>query len=567
MQYPVWFLPHLNGGLLIALMSVFHVFLAHFAVGGGLFLVLAERKGLREDSRPILDYVKRHTKFFLLLTMVLGGLTGVGIWFTIALVSPGPTSTLIHSFVFGWATEWVFFIGEITALLIYFYYFDKLRPRDHQIVGWLYFAFAWLSLFIINGIVGFMLTPGAWLETGNFWDGFFNPSFWPALFFRSFLAFTFAGLFAFVTAPWIPEPEAREAMVRWSGKWVAAPFLLLLASGWWYLQAMPPEQSAMILQKSVQTPPFLQAFIPVSVAVLLAGSAAAWLAPNRIRKPMACLLLILGLTQMGVFEWLRETARRPYVIFQHTWSNGIKTADAARLNQDGMLSISPWGGMAAITPENRLAAGEYLFSVECHNCHGLGGPKLDIVPRTAKFTVFGMDAQLNGQGALREYMPPFVGARSERAALASFLVEGVHGKKEAAPLYTPPQLPTEIPPFNQDTAEYVLLSWNNLGMHCISDSDPYWILLPPANDLFAQLIRRGPKPQVVTAGVTLTYHVEPGFENPSKHVRFWEFAESLFGKKLPENVGLAGNGVSGAMALEGGVEGVLGQAGPGGALS
>jgi ABC-type thiamin/hydroxymethylpyrimidine transport system permease subunit len=43
-----------------------------------------------------------------------------------------------------------------------------MDPRIHQAVGWIYFGPAWLSLFPINGIIGFMLTPGAGVAAG-FW--------------------------------------------------------------------------------------------------------------------------------------------------------------------------------------------------------------------------------------------------------------------------------------------------------------------------------------------------------------------------------------------------------------
>ena len=94
MNYPVWQLDAFGGGLLVAIVAIVHVYISHFAVGGGLFLVLTEMKGLREGSPGILAYTRRHTKFFLLLTMILGGMTGVGIWFTIALLSPAATSSL-----------------------------------------------------------------------------------------------------------------------------------------------------------------------------------------------------------------------------------------------------------------------------------------------------------------------------------------------------------------------------------------------------------------------------------------------------------------------------------------
>lgn len=83
MNYPVWELGWAGGGLPIAFIAVVHVYVAHFAVGGGLFLVILERKGLAENSAAILEYARKNTRFFLLVTMVLGSMTGVGIWFTI----------------------------------------------------------------------------------------------------------------------------------------------------------------------------------------------------------------------------------------------------------------------------------------------------------------------------------------------------------------------------------------------------------------------------------------------------------------------------------------------------
>lgn len=44
MNYPVWELTTYGGGFLIALIAVVHVLVSHFAVGGGAFLVLLEKK-------------------------------------------------------------------------------------------------------------------------------------------------------------------------------------------------------------------------------------------------------------------------------------------------------------------------------------------------------------------------------------------------------------------------------------------------------------------------------------------------------------------------------------------
>ncbi len=180
MNYPHWQLA-IPGGMLIALVAVLHVFVSHFAVGGGFFLVVTESLARRQKDAAVLEYCRRHSRFFALLTLVFGAISGVGIWFTIGLVSPEATSTLIHTFVWAWAIEWVFFFVEIAAAIIYYKTWDSLPARDHQIVGWIYFVAAWMSLFVINGILTFMLTPGRWIETQSFWDGMFNPTFLPSL--------------------------------------------------------------------------------------------------------------------------------------------------------------------------------------------------------------------------------------------------------------------------------------------------------------------------------------------------------------------------------------------------
>ena len=211
MNYPMWYLPDIGGGILIALIAILHVFVSHFAVGGGLYLIYAEKKGLRESSDEILEFTRKHARFFLLVTVVFGSITGVGIWFIIALVNPAATSFLIHTFVFGWAAEWVFFLVEITAAFIYFYMFGRMDSATHLKIGWVYFISAWMSLLLINGIIGFMLTPGGWLENPDFWIGFFNPSFLPSLFFRTFIAIFLAGIYGCLTAAFVKDlQDARN---------------------------------------------------------------------------------------------------------------------------------------------------------------------------------------------------------------------------------------------------------------------------------------------------------------------------------------------------------------------
>ncbi|BDQ34764.1 cytochrome ubiquinol oxidase subunit I [Pseudodesulfovibrio portus] len=545
MEYPIWELTTFGGGFFIALIAVVHVFVAHFAVGGGLFLPVFEKIAYVKQSEPLLDYVRKHTKFFLLVTMVFGGMTGVGIWFTISVIAPQSTSTLIHTFVFGWATEWVCFLAEIAALLIYHYRFDKMSRKNHLIVGWLYFVFAWLSLLLINGIIGFMLTPGAWLETGSFWDGFFNPSFWPSLFFRTFMALMIAGLFGFVTAHRIKDETARELVYRCCARWTVIPVVLAMLSGWWYLSVLPPEALARLAVKAARIGQFFSYIPVIAGGLFVIGVAMMVRLPREARIAMSIVLLALGFGFIGSFEFTREAARKPYVIHDYMYSNQLLPSQMNSYTEAGILPSMKWSKEKDAT--NRMAAGKTLFQVQCSPCHSIGGPMNDIIPLTDKYPITGMDAKLDGLGKIQPMMPLFAGSREERMALATYIVDGLHGGKPENIPYAARELPLDIPPFDANKDEYVLLSWNNLGMHCISDSYSEWVLLPPANDIWAQLVKRGDKPEVITEGVKLSYFVEKGFENPAATSEFWQNVESIFGARPPDNVGLSGNGMTGEM--------------------
>lgn len=105
---------------------------------------------------------------------------------------------------------------------------------------------------------------------------------------------------------------------------------------------------------------------------------------------------------------------------------------------------------------------------------------------------------------------------------------------------------------------YVLVSWNDLGMHCYNRDFSSLGVLPPYNTLWAQVIQRGDPPTIVTSGIRVeysfpdnTYSVNgPNGVNKSN---FWQYAQQLF--KLPTplapNVGLTGKGLAGTMDLQG----------------
>ncbi|KXK44177.1 MAG: hypothetical protein UZ05_CHB002002687, partial [Chlorobi bacterium OLB5] len=71
-----------------------------------------------------------------------------------------------------------------------------------------------------------------------------------------------------------------------------------------------------------------------------------------------------------------------------------------------------------------------------------------------------------------------------------------------------------LPLFNFNSTlsqQYVLLGWNDLGMHCSNKDFSKIGILPPYNNVFAQLIKKQPGqlPLVVNTGFTVEYSI-PG---------------------------------------------------------
>ncbi len=551
MNYPIWLLEKLGGGTLIAIIAVLHVYISHLAVGGGLFIWLMDRRARRSGDTALNDFLRRYNWIFLLVTMVLGGLTGVGIWFVIGLVNPAATSTLIHTFVFGWAIEWVFFIGEITALLVYHYYFDKLERVLREKVAFFYFLFAFLSLVIIDGILSFMLTPGKWLATGGFWDGFFNPTYFPSLLFRAFVTVMIAGIFGFLVGGFQRDEEFARRMVRICSRWIIAGIAGMIPTGLWYYYAVPATTREVAFQLNPQIMPTFTLLLVMTAVVAVIGLIFVLKLPRTVQRVFAVILVLAGASWMAGFEYTREIARKPFVIHDYMYSTGILVQNVDKLNREGVLTHAKWTSIHEVTADNVMEAGQEVMRLECLACHTLGG-RNDLISRTKDLTYIGMMATLSGQGRVLGYMPPFIGTPAEKDALARYIVAGLHGKE----IVTEPAaqalkgIPGSDPKAIGKSPNYVLLAWNDLGMHCFSDSDPWFVILPPANTLEAQLIKRGDPPQIVTKGVHLTFEAPEGFAKPADHVPFWKYAKTTFGVNLEPNVGLGRLGLNGDFSLK-----------------
>jgi hypothetical protein len=96
--------------------------------------------------------------------------------------------------------------------------------------------------------------------------------------------------------------------------------------------------------------------------------------------------------------------------------------------------------------------------------------------------------------------------------------------------------------------KYVVLSWNDLGMHCYNRNFKDLAVLPPYNNLWAQVVKVGNPPQIITNGITVTYSFPANTYSAGK-TDFWNYVLQLFGVDLAPNTGLKSKGMSGTMDL------------------
>jgi mono/diheme cytochrome c family protein/cytochrome bd-type quinol oxidase subunit 1 len=429
MNYPVWDVTF-GAGLLMALVAGIHVFVSQFAVGGGLFLILTERRARRRSDTELLAWLKSHTRFFVLLTVVLGAATGVGIWFTIGLISPTATSDLIHIFVWGWAIEWVFFFLEITAALLYLYGWETLDPKLHEWFGWVYFITAFASLVVINGIITFMLTPGHWIDNHQFWSGILNPTYLPSLLFRFCMSLALAGIYALITASVQTNAALKVRIVRWGALWTVPSLLLLPLCARWYIHDIPPELWASARGAMPTGTHFaMSAIILLGVTLLLVLVASAW--PARLHLAFSLLVAIVAFGAMDSFEFVRESVRKPYVIENYLFANSLYSTSMPgdggftvdNVSSAGVLATAKWIDDRSIAQDNRVAVGREIFRVECQSCHTAAsyrGVHQYLVKR--QWDEDEIRAMLGGLFMMHNgVMPPFAGTDSERDALGAYL--------------------------------------------------------------------------------------------------------------------------------------------------
>lgn len=436
--YPVNDFGPLMKGLVIGGVGIFHVFLAQFAIGGGMLLWYFERLGQR-GHRDARTFVEGYFKIIVLISFVVGALTGVAMWFTTIQVGARTIGLMIDEFHWLWATEWVWFAVEVVAGYAFYRYGPRLADRARRQLLALYALASWMSLFWINGILSWQLTPGAWLDGGGVWAGFFNASFWPSLVFRTAVATTLAALVGCIIINTMDlSRERKAALIRRASRF-AAPIAVMPVLALWFLAVLPDDSRSWLLGGSMPMTMFVG--MAAGASFLIGGYVVVGLILKRlfINGATATLLLGLAFGATAAGEFVREGARKPYTVRGVLYSTSIRPSEVAALRVGGAAAQDPYP-LKATYPTAQLARGAKVERALCDACHTMRGANA-LVELTRTWTDDQLRLNLAKLQRTKGFMPPFAGNAEDVEAVVQ-LLRWEHGARAAsfAPTSSPESL-------------------------------------------------------------------------------------------------------------------------------
>jgi cytochrome d ubiquinol oxidase subunit I len=370
----------------------------------------------------------------------VGALTGVGLWFTSIQISPRTIGVMVQEFHWIWAIEYTFFWLEIIMGYLFYRYGNSLPHSFRMMLLVGYTLGGWFSLFWINGILSWQLTPGNWVETRNVWSGFFNPSFWPSLIFRTVTSLTIGSLVACIivnTMRDLPQNDRQSLINRISH--LLAPLALMPFLGVWYVMTMPSDSRSWILGGS----PAMTMFLTLSIVTSMMIGFYAFFALIKQKLYMngatATLLCALAFLATAGGEFVREGARKPYTVRQVLYANSLTKLDVQELRKTGSTHLDPYPLRETNKyPNDQIRTGMKVFQNQCSVCHTLNGAN----GLTHLMSSWAPDQSRMNVAMLqrtKSFMPPFAGNAIEVESLVQMIAWLERGKPSEWPASNDPE--------------------------------------------------------------------------------------------------------------------------------
>lgn len=439
MDFPIFHIDFIGNRMLIAADAILHVIINHaFAVGALPVVALLELSGIRRKDARWDKLAYRLLKIIFIITTTVGALTGVGIWFSASLVNPAAIGSLIRVFFWGWFVEWIVFVSEVSLIMAYFLSWQTAgrspeAKLKHLRLGIFLAVFSWITMAIIVAILGFMMDPGNWLTERTLMSGLFNPMYLPQLAFRTTLAMVMGGMtmicliYLFTRHDLAFRTMVLRVISNWSGAWM----LGLIVASIWYYQVIPNHMLANI-PVAVTTQEYVswngRLKLLLIVGLFYVGRVL-WLSvkrPGQVHGAKYLVSVLLLFAMLGQFERVREFIRKPFIIGNYMYANGIRVADYPLLQRDGILQHATYAGIREVTADNQISAGREVFEQTCTRCHTVNG--VNSIRGQLKKMYGGkpwksevIAAYIENMHRARYFMPPFPGNKAELDALAIYL--------------------------------------------------------------------------------------------------------------------------------------------------
>jgi cytochrome bd ubiquinol oxidase subunit I len=245
---------------------------------------------------------------------------------------------------------------------------------------------------LITGITAFMLNTGVWGSAAGsktFWNAFFNPQFLPQTVARTGGALLLTSLYVYLHASLtVADSRMRDMIASRSARPALLGAILITAGGIAWYCFLPDSAKATLASAAVLN--ILMALIfALTIVVFFLLYFGPYRNPGWLSPGFAVALFLFGVAAFSTGEFIRESVRKPFVVYNTVLGNQVYPEQVAQLRATGYLNGGLWTkefvrqhypkavvddridyqALLALPPKDRVLLGETLFQHHCNDCH------------------------------------------------------------------------------------------------------------------------------------------------------------------------------------------------------
>jgi mono/diheme cytochrome c family protein len=228
-----------------------------------------------------------------------------------------------------------------------------------------------------------------------------------------------AALYVFVHAAWTLGNDSfllEKVVKRMSRPIIFGVITMALGIAMSFI--LLPEHVQKAMERAVLLNVLLVLFFGICSIMVLLMFFGPVLNPKSVSHGFAVCLLVFGFTALATAEFIREAARKPWIVDQVVLGSQVYKDEVNELRTTGFLRNSQWQKI----PSNKIERGGMIFMYHCNNCHALESGLSAIVPLLS-----GEEDKTIIKNKLRQLnkpvisMPPWSGTEEELDDLSEFL--------------------------------------------------------------------------------------------------------------------------------------------------